>query len=170
MIIEYYNEAVRLLLEICILLLKAKREEIMVDELNEVSFNAFGIKATAESLNKLGFGNTFEWNKETQKYAKIRLKYPIEMYEAVLEKIENKELAYIPEELFEKDFRDSIIRGKVIWGIGQKAICLVDKVEYHEECAHPRTAMGIKKFINYKRNKMEAEKLAKEILAEHGGK
>lgn len=74
-----------------------------------------------------------------------------------------------PKELLEGDFRDLKINNKVIWGIGPKAITLVDGVGYKEGYHHPRYPIGDKIFINYKKNPIEAKKLAKQILEKYGG-
>lgn len=183
--IQYYNEVVRLLLEICVLLLKAKREEIEVEELDEISKRHFNIIGAAEMLSKRGFvynkmSKEAEWDNKAQMWVQkgwdvekkrwkvICLKYSLKEYQGVIKKINDGKLAYIPEELLRGDYRDLPIRGKFIWGIGTQAIALVDGVEYHEECAHPRTEVGKKRFVNYKRNKEEAEKLANEILEKYG--
>ena len=165
--ISYKNEAVRLLLEICILLLKAKRQEINVEELNKVSQENFGLERAAFLLEKKGFAVGLGFNEETKRPIDIKLIYPIEVYEKALKGLNN--LAYIPEEILHKDLRDLSIRDKAIWGIGEKAIVLVDGVGYDKECYHPRYPIGEKRFFNYKKNKKEAEKLAKEISAEYGG-
>lgn len=69
-----------------------------------------------------------------------------------------------PKELLEGDFRDLKIRDKVIWGIGPKAITLVDGVGYNEEYYYPRYSIGEKKFFNYKQKPAESKELAEEIL------
>lgn len=171
--INYENEVVRLLLEICILLLKANRYEIEVKELNKICEKHFGIIKVSKLLSKKDFArykcsSDDEWDNEAKEWKKIHLVYSLKEYQEVIQKINNKELAYIPEELLRGDFRDYPIRNKIIWGIGEKAITLIDKVEYHEECVRPRIAIGKKQFINYKKDKLEAEKLAQEIIKEYG--
>lgn len=164
--ITYQNEAVRLLLEICILLLKARRQEIKVEELNKISKESFELKEVASLLEKKGLAVGLGFNKETKRPIRIKLVYPIEVYEATLKSLDD--LAYIPEKILNHDFRDLNIRDKVIWGIGEKAIVLVDGVGYDEECYRPRYSIGTKRFFNYKRNKKEAEKLASEIMEKYG--
>ena len=46
-------------------------------------------------------------------------------------------------------YRGAKIRGKQVWGIGDGAIVLVDKIVFNEECAHPRDYLGRKTFHNY---------------------
>lgn len=164
--ITYQNEAVRLLLEICILLLKAKRQEIEVEQLNKISQENFGLERVAFLLEKKGFAIGLGFNEKTKQPESIKLIYPIEVYEATINKLDS--LIYVPEEILYEDFRDFDIRDKVIWGIGEKAIVLVDDVGYDEECYHPRYPIGEKKFFNYEKNKKEAEKLASEIMDKYG--
>ena len=140
----------------------------MVDELNKISEQSFDIKGAAWLLMKKNFAYGTEWDNEAKRDTKLVLRYPIERYQEILKKIDDKKLAYIPEELIIGDYRDLPIRGKIIWGVGTRAIALVDGVEYHEECAHPRTEVGKKGFINYKKDRKAAEKLAKEILEKYG--
>lgn len=46
---------------------------------------------------------------------------------------------------------DKEIDGKRIWGIGKKAITLVDGITYDYSCEHPRVAIGSKDFHNFKK-------------------
>lgn len=46
---------------------------------------------------------------------------------------------------------DKEFNGKRIWGIGKKAITLVDGITYDYGCEHPRAAIGSKDFHNFKK-------------------
>lgn len=88
-----------------------------------------------------------------------------------IEKKEKPSKGYIPpKELLEGDFRDLIVENKRIWGVGEKAIVLVDNVGYNHEYHHPRYSIGKKEFINYENEPERAKKIAEEILRKYGDK
>lgn len=148
-----YNEELRLLLEICIMLLKANRKTISGKELDSICETHFKANRVAGRLSmltdKLGLTETLAIPtvsvRNGLEFDKIELRYPIWVYEEMLkEMLHNKErksygnmivpgvLSYkefearkhIIEEKFE--YIGKNINGKKIAGIGKHAIKLDD--------------------------------------------
>ena len=96
----FYNEELRLLLKICILLLKASRKTISADELNsicETHFNANNVAGRLCLLDEnLGLKSplavgTFSLKKK--EFTKVELKYSLSHYEEMVNEITHNSLA-----------------------------------------------------------------------------
>lgn len=185
----FYNEELRLLLEICILLLKANRREISAKELDAISethFKANNVSGRLALLDKtLGLKESLavpivSIKEGGPQIDSIQLKYSLWHYEKMLEEItKNKFVSSMRETIWMPFYKEAEakkevvensstykgwkIRGKTIFGIGEKSICLIDetgKKDFHwfilpknmvfKENAHP-----------------DGFELAKEIILEH---
>lgn len=180
-----YDEGVRLLLKICILLLKAHRDTISIKEVDEISEKSFGIKLVAEKLLENNLAIPIQTTA-------IKLRYPQWFYEEMASEMdENKiveklrwddehdtEGVWLPY-YRQKEIRNEIVNNsnaykgvdttedKVICGISEK--CIVLKDEKGEKSFHwfilPRNMALNPRYKNTYGNGFE---LAEEILKLHG--
>lgn len=146
----FYNEELRLLLKICILLLKANRQEIDAKELNTISLKEFKIENVVEKLISHHLADVFK--------SVIKLLYPQEFYEEMVREMDYNEIVFntyrkenrkfdekslyyktaiIYKEITENkyNYMNLKIRNKFICGIGPRAIVLKenkdDRPEFH---------------------------------------
>jgi len=186
----FYNKELRLLLEICILLLKANRKIISakeLDSISEVHFKANRVSGRLSLLDKtlglkepLAIG-TCSIKRNGIEFDSIELKYPLWYYEKMLEEINRNKfvsemrssdiwLPFYKEDEAKKQvvenascYKGLKIRQKTIFGIGSKSICLIDengKKDFH-------WFILPKHMIFQKNAHGDGFKLAKEIISEH---
>ena len=186
----FYNEELRLLLKICILLLKANRKIISAKELDSISeghFKANRVSGRLSLLDKtlglkepLAIG-TCSIRKNGLEFDTVELKYPLWYYEKMLEEINKNKfvsemrssdiwLPFYKEDEARKQvvenascYKGLKIRGKTIFGIGDKSICLIDedgKKDFHW--------FILPKHMLFKENTHgDGFELAKEIISAH---
>lgn len=167
--------------EVCKYKKYMKQEEVRLKN-KEISFNMFLVvmKSYLKALKELGYENPSYYAEidETTTIFKDNGYYPPEnpknklgYLRKVSEFIKSEDsILLIKEKLLESDrkFYDLPIRNKKIWGIGEKAIVLVDDIIYDHDCEHPRGHRGKKEFFNFKNQREEALKLGREILEKYG--
>ena len=167
-----YIEELRLLINICILLLKVKRTSIEVTELEKICLETFKIDKASEKLAGKNFG--------VIKDSVFTVKFSLLYYEEVLKKIEkNKSFKrFVTQWVFENKgcYKGKKIRGLDIWGIGKSAITLgeVKCGDGYRDPGFPSIWCEKKEFHNFfqkinKKNSFDdGIEVAKEIIDEYG--
>lgn len=180
----FYNKELRLLLKICILLLKASRDTISVKELDLISENNFAITLVSKKLLKNNLAVIIGTS--------IKLLYPMWVYEEMAHEIDtnkfvmklrwndenNKEGIWLPY-YRQEEIRNEIVQNpntykgvstsedKIVYGISEKCIVLINnegEKSYHWFILPKYIALNPK----YKNTDGNGFELAKEILKLHG--
>lgn len=140
----FYDKEFRLLLRICILLLKANRMEIDIKELNTICLNEFSIENVVEKLISKHLADLYIFKPV------VKLLYPQEFYEEMAHEMDTNEyvqsmrediwLPFYRQKEIEKEIKENKydylgleVRDKIISGIGDKCIVLISNNEksYH---------------------------------------
>lgn len=180
----FYDKELRLLLEICILLLKAKRDTISINELNAICENNFATKLVSEKLVENNLAIIIKTS--------IKLLYPQWFYEEMAHEMDtnksvqslrwdnenDKEGIWLPF-YRQREIQNEIINNsdtykgvdtsedKIVYGISEKCIVLID--EKGEKSFHwfilPKNILFNSRYKNTYGNGFE---LAEEILKLHG--